>query len=65
MKILLTACMVVCACMSVNAGTRPDSHAPIGIMGDHYHKTGEIMLSYRCMHMSMAGNRNTTFDLTP
>ena len=65
MKIVLTACMVVCACMSVNAGTRPDSHAPIGIMGDHYHKTGEIMLSYRFMHMSMAGNRNNTFDLTP
>lgn len=30
---------------------RPDGHAPIGIMGDHYHKKGEWMLSYRMMTM--------------
>ena len=23
---------------------RPDSHAPIGVMGEHGHKSGEIML---------------------
>ncbi|MBL1433504.1 MAG: hypothetical protein COB94_008715 [Gammaproteobacteria bacterium] len=25
----------------------PDSHAPMGVMGDHNHKVGELMLSYR------------------
>ena len=32
---------------------RPDSHAPIGVMGDHAHKTREWMLSYRFMAMDM------------
>lgn len=38
-------------------GGRPDSHAPIGVMGDHTHKAGEWMASYRYMHMHMGGNR--------
>ena len=33
----------------------PDGHAPIGVMADHMHKTGEWMLSYRYMHMEMDG----------
>ena len=37
---------------------RPDSHAPIGVMGDHIHQAGEWMLSYRFMQMRMDGNRN-------
>ncbi|MFT5041737.1 MAG: hypothetical protein ACI8TX_002714 [Hyphomicrobiaceae bacterium] len=37
---------------------RPDGHAPIGVMADHTHKTGEIMLSYRYMRMEMEGNRS-------
>ena len=36
---------------------RVDSHAPIGVMGDHRHEAGEMMLSYRFMHMSMEGSR--------
>ncbi|RMH39969.1 MAG: transporter [Gammaproteobacteria bacterium] len=32
---------------------RPDGHAPAGVMGDHTHKTGDWMLSYRLMHMEM------------
>src|SRR6056297_729110 len=36
---------------------RADGHAPIGVMGDHRHKTGEVMLSYRYMFMDMRGNR--------
>jgi len=36
--------------------SRPDGHAPIGVMADHYHKTGEWMTSYRYMFMSMDGN---------
>lgn len=35
---------------------RADGHAPIGVMGEHRHKTGEVMLSYRFMHMDMQGN---------
>ena len=38
--------------------TRADSHAPIGVMADHTHKAGEIMLSYRYMRMRMEGNRS-------
>ena len=32
---------------------RPDSHAPISVMGEHTHKAGEFMLSYRHMKMDM------------
>ena len=37
---------------------RPDSHAPIGVMGDHRHQEGEWMLSYRFRLMSMGGTLN-------
>lgn len=40
-----------------NSASRADSHGPIGVMGEHMHKTGEWMLSYRFMHMGMAGSR--------
>ena len=40
--------------------TRPDSHAPIGVMGDHLMREGEVMLSYRYMSMNMEGNRSGT-----
>ena len=40
--------------------TRPDSHAPIGVMGDHLMREDEIMLSYRFMSMDMDGNRTGT-----
>lgn len=36
--------------------SRPDDHAPIGVMGDHYHEDGEFMFSYRFMNMDMSGN---------
>jgi len=39
---------------------RPDSHAPIGVMGDHVMEEGEFMLSYRYMEMEMDGNRTGT-----
>ena len=38
--------------------SRVDSHAPIGVMGDHTHKKGEIMLSYRYVNMTMSGMRS-------
>lgn len=31
-------------------------HGPIGVMGDHRHKVGEWMFSYRYMSMEMEGN---------
>lgn len=33
-----------------------EDHAPIGVMGDHYHKKGEWMTSYRYMRMDMPQN---------
>ncbi len=43
---------------------RPDSHGPIGMMGNHTHNEGEFMASYRYMHMSMDGNRSGTSGLS-
>ena len=43
---------------------RPDSHAPIGVMGEHTHAKGEWMVSYRFMHMDMAGNRVGTDSIS-
>ena len=40
-------------------------HAPLGVMGDHLHETGEVMLSYRFMHMGMAGNRIGDSEVSP
>ena len=42
--------------------SRPDAHAPIGVMGDHMHHKGEWMISYRFMHMHMDGNRKGDSD---
>ena len=42
-----------------------DSHAPIGVMGDHMHDAGEWMVSYRYMNMEMEGNRNGTDRVSP
>lgn len=36
----------------------PDAHGPIGVMGEHTHKQGEMMFSYRFMYMDMDGNRD-------
>jgi hypothetical protein len=44
---------------------RPDAHAPIGVMGEHMHRAGEFMLSYRWMRMRMDGNRDGTKSLSP
>ncbi len=44
---------------------RPDSHAPIGVMGDHLMEKGQWMVSYRLMNMHMDGMRSGSDDLTP
>ena len=43
---------------------RPDSHAPIGVMGDHTHNKGEFMFTYRFMHMFMDQNRDGTDNVS-
>lgn len=43
---------------------RVDSHAPIGVMGDHIHHAGEVMLSYRYMFMHMDGHQAGTDSLS-
>lgn len=49
------------ACLRMYAheldASRPDSHAPIGVMGDHIHKQGEWMVDYRYMIMEMSALR--------
>lgn len=45
--------------------TRPDDHAPIGVMADHTHAAGEVMLSYRYSAMTMSGNQIGTDDVDP
>ena len=44
---------------------RADGHAPIGVMGDHLHKKGEWMVSYRYMQMHMDGSRSGTSSISP
>jgi len=63
MKIIYGLLLSIASCSIASAhnadkqsfSSRPDSHAPIGVMGDHMHKTGEWMLSYRYMNMEMDG----------
>tara|TARA_R110002072_G_scaffold1780_11_gene14898 strand:- start:35622 stop:36572 length:951 start_codon:yes stop_codon:yes gene_type:complete len=48
-----------------SADISPDQHGPIGVMGDHTHKQGEWMFSYRYMVMDMDGNRDGSSRLAP
>lgn len=55
--LLLSSLVLACSPMLANAdSSRADDHAPISIMGDHTHKAGEWMMSYRYMNMEMSGN---------
>lgn len=44
-------------------GSLPDEHAPIGVMGEHSHKKGGWMVSYRYTDMLMDGNRDGSSNL--
>ena len=46
------------------SSARADGHAPLGVMGDHTHGKGEVMISYRYMLMDMDGNRDGTDSLS-
>ncbi|WP_154222499.1 transporter [Marinicella rhabdoformis] len=41
-----------------------NTHAPIGVMGDHTHNKGEFMMSYRFMNMAMSGVGSGSRDLS-
>ncbi|MFS4456036.1 nitrous oxide reductase accessory protein NosL [Maribacter sp. 2304DJ31-5] len=43
---------------------RPDAYAPSGIMGDHLHPKGGLMVSVRYMNMGMEGNRDGRDKIT-
>ena len=56
-SLLLTIALVNNAdAMQKKHNHKASQHAPIGVMGDHTHKKGEFMLSYRHMTMGMKGN---------
>ncbi len=62
---LLTAGLISFATTAhENITTRAITHAPIGVMGDHMHKQGEMMVSYRIMNMKMSGNLQGTQSIT-
>ena len=69
MKNKIPAVLAMLACclsgVAVADGTRADSHGPIGVMADHFHKKGEWMFSYRFMSMDMEGNLNGSSSTTP
>ena len=50
--------------LSVVMADTPKEHhecpAPIGVMGEHEHKAGEMMLAYRFMTMNMQGLQSGT-----
>lgn len=67
----LTTCLIVTGLISLTANadnshstTQAITHAPIGVMGDHLHKNGEFMLSYRFMNMQMSGNVQGTGNIS-
>lgn len=46
----------------VTLGHRPDSHAPAGVMGDHVHNSGELMIGLEWMHMRHSGANQSGTD---
>ena len=66
-KAALAACTVFASSLLLahEGGPVPDSHAPMGVMGDHTHDAGEWMVSYRFMNMSMEGNKQGSDTISP
>ncbi|MEQ6119301.1 hypothetical protein [Reichenbachiella sp. MALMAid0571] len=70
MKFLITALLccisaVLYAQESKSTVSSPNSHAPIGVMGDHLHNKGEVMFSYRLMRMNMKDNLIGSNEVSP
>ena len=65
LALLFTALGTIALSTSLFADiSRPDSHAPAGVMGDHIHDAGEWMFSYAYMDMEMEGNLDGTRSLS-
>ncbi len=63
---LLVSSLVMADGAHIAGNTGPiyaDSHAPIGVMGDHLHSKGEWMVSYRYMSMDMKDNLQGSSDI--
>jgi hypothetical protein len=58
--IILSSALVGTVSAHEYQSSRPDSHAPISVMGDHTHAKGDWMASYRFMLMDMDGMRSGT-----
>ena len=74
LKLFLASAMMLCASLCIadqitlagnTSPVHPDSHAPIGVMGDHLHKKGEWMVSYRYMRMDMEDNIQGDKSISP
>jgi len=68
MRKLLSVAAIVAAFSTHGAAhdvTIAKNHAPIGVMGDHMHKQGEVMFSYRYTRMEMEGSRVGTDAIAP
>ncbi|PCJ84788.1 MAG: alpha-amylase [Thiotrichaceae bacterium] len=61
---ILTLSNVMTLAHAEHVHERADSHAPVGVMGDHLMKKGEWMTSYRFMNMHMDGMRSGTDDVS-
>ena len=56
MKQIVFFILVCVISVSGNTGSRAIDHAPLGVMGDHLHKKGEWMFSFRYIEMRMKDN---------
>jgi hypothetical protein len=56
--------LLFCSTVLADASIRADSHGPVGVMGDHIHKEGEWMFSYRYTQMEMDGNLDGSNNLS-
>ncbi len=63
--VVLTTLLMLPVYADEPSAGRADSHAPIGVMGEHMHKKGEWMVSYRYMRMFMQDSRIGTDDISP
>ncbi len=62
----LAAASVSCLPIAAQAhSVKADDHAPIGVMADHAHKKGGVMVSVRHMHMEMQDNQIGTDSVSP
>ena len=52
-------CMFSDRSLCASISSRPDAHAPIGVMGDHGHKQGEWMASSRLMFRKMRSSSSS------